>query len=269
MEIIAKVSKGSLMDQIYIPKNREGMEAGSYVVVTPLMKKIKQESSLYFYKTEELSEIKIILLKKIVSLIGSYLREYQNIIIAGSILEQGFNFNDIDIIIVTNHGKIPPIIEKEIEQKLSVKLHIISMTYKELIAGLKTDPLYQLILSKYISTNRLIYTAKKEINYKLLDLHLLKSKILPDNFDILSGKEKYNLTRNIIAIKLFIENKKMTNEILNEFIISAFKLNNIEELKNNIIEKNNFINIYKKIYNDLYIKILKGIENGSKQKKAD
>ena len=36
VELIGKVSKGSKMDQIYIPKNREAIPVGSYVVVKPL-----------------------------------------------------------------------------------------------------------------------------------------------------------------------------------------------------------------------------------------
>jgi len=33
MELIAKISKGSKMDQVYIPKNRIGFSAGSYVMM--------------------------------------------------------------------------------------------------------------------------------------------------------------------------------------------------------------------------------------------
>ena len=36
MEIIAKISKGSNMDQIYIPKIRYGLNVGEYVIVRPL-----------------------------------------------------------------------------------------------------------------------------------------------------------------------------------------------------------------------------------------
>ena len=40
MEIIAKISRGSKMDQVYIPKNRGGFSIGSYVILKPI--KIKK-----------------------------------------------------------------------------------------------------------------------------------------------------------------------------------------------------------------------------------
>ena len=39
MEIIAKISKGSKMDQIYIPRNRESFPAGSFVIIKLLEEK--------------------------------------------------------------------------------------------------------------------------------------------------------------------------------------------------------------------------------------
>ena len=45
MEIISRVSKGSKMDQIYIPKNRAGLTIGEYVVITPLSREIKKQEN--------------------------------------------------------------------------------------------------------------------------------------------------------------------------------------------------------------------------------
>ena len=40
MEIIAKISKGSNMDQVYLPKNRIGFDIGNYVLIKPFEKKL-------------------------------------------------------------------------------------------------------------------------------------------------------------------------------------------------------------------------------------
>jgi len=58
MEIIGRISKGSRMDQVYIPKNRAGLEVGSYVVIKPV-KTEKIIEKPYFYNVEEIEPIKI------------------------------------------------------------------------------------------------------------------------------------------------------------------------------------------------------------------
>jgi hypothetical protein len=133
-----------------------------------------------------------------------------------------------------------------------------------LLAGLRTDPLYQAMLSRFVSKQRLIFKIKDMPDYKILDLHLIKSQSLIDNFDILTGKEKYSLTRNLIAIKLFLENKKVTNEMIDSEIMRLFKLKTINELKDNIINKLEFLRRFKEIYKKTFNKIMEGIKNESK-----
>jgi hypothetical protein len=142
-----------------------------------------------------------------------------------------------------------------------LKFHIIPLDYPALLKGLETDPLYQAMLSKYIAKKRLIFRYKNKINYKVLDLHLLKSKPLIENFDYLTGNQKYDMTRNLIAIFLFLNNKRISNEIIDAIIKKLFKEKSIN-IKQNLIDKIRFLKEYKKLYNNLFEKILKGIENG-------
>jgi hypothetical protein len=118
-----------------------------------------------------------------------------------------------------------------------------------------------MMLSRYISKKRLIYKIKQKINYKILDLHLLKSKVLIENFDILNGDEKYYLIRNMLAVSLFLENKKINNENLEKEINNIFDIKS-EKIKQNLLEKNSFLKDYNKIFN----KIMAGIKDGSEQK---
>ena len=42
MELIGRISKGSKMDQIYIPKNRIGFSAGEYVLILPIKGRLEE-----------------------------------------------------------------------------------------------------------------------------------------------------------------------------------------------------------------------------------
>ncbi len=264
-EIISRISKGTKMDQVYLPKTRIGLEPGEYVVITPLNKKLEQLSyeKPFLYNIKEIEPIKLQIINEIFSIIEKHSKDYENIIITGSFLEKGFNFNDIDILLITNN-KIP---EKEIKSiilnKLGMKGDLLILNNKFLVQGLNSDPLYQMMLSNYISKKRLIYNIKKNIDYKILDLHLLKNKSLIDSFEILNGREKYYLIRNLISIKLFIENKKLSNDIVNKEIEKEFNLS-INEIKQNLIDKNKLLPKYKKIYNIIFNKIMDNIKNAPK-----
>ena len=96
-------------------------------------------------------------------------------------------------------------------------------------------------------------------------MHLLKSKALIDNFDFLAGKEKYKMTRNLFAISLFMDNKKINTEVIDNKINEHFGKNTVKNIKENLVEKD-FLNKYKSSYNRIFNKILDGIKNGSKQK---
>lgn len=270
MEIVSKISKGSKMDQIYIPKIRTGFSTGSYVIIKPLEnleieRKIKTEKiKPYFYNTQSLEPIKLEIIIKIIKIIDSKIL-YKNIIITGSFLKNGFNFNDIDILIINENKKDTEQtkeIYEVIKNTIGIKSHIIIIDNKSFLRGLCTDPLYQMMLSKYVSKNKAIYKIKNERNYKLLDLHLLKSKTLINNFDILNGNEKYYLTRNMLAISLFLKDKKINDEGLEKEMKNIFNTNS-ENIKQNLLEKNTFLKNYKKLYNKIFNKIMKKIKNGS------
>ncbi len=258
-ETIGRVSKGTKMDQVYLPKLREGLELGEYVVITSLnnqLTKLKKEKP-FLYHIKEIESLKLQIIDKIFSIINKSVKDYNNIIITGSFLEKGFYFNDIDLLIITDEKINEDQIKKDIWGKLGLNGDFLVLDNKSLIHGLNSDPLYSMMLSKCISKKRLIYKIKKEVNYKLLDLHLLKSKTLLDSFEILSGKEKYYLTRNLISIKLFLENKKLSNEIVNHEIEKELKVS-VNNIKENIIQSKEFIKNYKIIYNLLFEKIMDG-----------
>ena len=153
--------------------------------------------------------------------------------------------------------------ENIIINKLGIKAHTLILSNQELIMGLSTDPIYQLMLSKCISTKRLIYKTAHKFNYKFLDLHLLKSKTLIDNFDILSGEEKYYLTRNLIALSLFLKKQKISQISMEKEIKLALNTTS-REIKQNLLNKPVFLKKYKEIYQKTLGQILSHIKNGTK-----
>ena len=254
------------MDQVYLPKNRPSMPTGSYVILKSIDNLTPNKINLTFHGIKYLEPIKLEILNRIIKVIKQNTQDYQNIIITGSFLNKGFSFNDIDILVISNVQLIPEKLSKILESQIGIPMHILILSNKELLEGLNTDPLYELMLSQCISENKFIYKINKRINYKLLDLHLIKSKIIIDNFDILNGKDKYHLIRNLIAIKLFLENRKLSSKIIDDTILKEFKLNNIQELKDNLLDKQSFLIKFKEIYQKLFNNILQGIDNDSKQK---
>ena len=259
VELISKISKGSKMDQVYIPKNRVDLAIGSYVIIRPLETTLKEEIKPFFYNIKYIEPIKLVMIKEIFNIIEEIVKS-DNIIITGSFLEKGFKFNDIDIIIVSEKKSNAKYIEDILENKIGAKSHIISIDNKTMIKGLSTDPLYRVMLSKCISKKRMIYNIKPEINYKLLDLHLLKSKILIDNFDMLDGDEKYYFIRNMIAIFLFLKLKKIDKEKIDKEIKKIFKLKDVDEIKRNVLNRREFLKKYRQIYNKTFNLLMSNIK---------
>jgi len=268
VELISRVSKGSKMDQIYLPKNRIDFTIGSYVVIKPLETAQiapKEEIKPLFYNVKQLEPIKLKIIEEIFKNIEE-LAKYDNIIIMGSFLEEGFKFNDIDIIVVSENKFNEKHLKEVLENNVGAKFHISSISNKALLKGLSTDPLFKAMLTKCVSRRRFIYKIKPKISYKLLDLHLLKSKPLIENFDLLNGNEKYKMTRNLVAINQFINKDEITKDKIDLSIDRFFGSKTVQKLKENIVLKEDFLAGYKKIYKDTQNKILRAIKDESKQK---
>ena len=263
MDIISRISKGTKMDQIYIPKNRSSLEIGSYVIIKPLETIPENNQKPYFYNIKTLEPIKIDIINSIFKIISESLKKEDNIIITGSFLYYGFKFDDVDVLIVTEKKINENLIKKELEDRIGIIPHIITIKVKELISGLSSDPLYQMMLSSCVSKRKFIYKYNKKINYKLLDLHLLKSKPLIDNFYYLDSNQIYGLTRNLITISLFLKDKKLSNDLVNLKIKEEFNLKNIDEIKKGIINKGTFLKKYKFLYEKTFKIILNNVKNHS------
>lgn len=261
--LICKVSKGTKMDQIYLPKKRIGLSPGNYVIVSPLENPGEQQNKSFFYKIKDIEPIKLEVIEKTISLVSKHVQNRENIIITGSFLENGFNFNDIDILIITNKPPNTGELEKDLISEIGIKPHILVLKKEEFIKGLSIDPLYENMLSKFVSEKRIVLDFKREIIPEILDLNLLKSNPLIENFDILNGSERYYLTKNMMAIYLFLKNKKISKETINESIKEVIGINPRDIIDNRQIEKEK-INKLKQTYKSLLDEIIDLKKNGTK-----
>jgi len=243
------------MDQIYVPKNRPpGLESGTYVLIAPALENEKTE--LFYYNIKKIEPIKVQIIEKIFEFINA-----ENVIVCGSFLEKGFGFEDIDVIVVKGQGKG---LKDFIWENFGLETHLIEIDYPSLRNGLNTDPLFQMLLSKFVAKERVLFKMERKINYKHMDLHLIHSNALIYAFDVLGGNEKYKLLRNSFGIKMFIENKKMDKYTLNKEIDNYFGKGFIEEVLKNTLEKKEFIKKYKKFHKNLFNKIMDGVCDASK-----
>ena len=266
-ELVGRISRGSKMDQIYIPKNRVGLSSGSLVIIKPLTQEDARQDTMgkhFLYGIDKIEPIKIEVISKIFAIVEKA-AEAENIIISGSFLETGFCFNDIDALIISEKEIKEKLLREEIARELGINAHILKMRWGELVEGLRYDPLYIAMLSRCVAKKRLVFNIKRKINAQLLDLNLLKSRALIDNVDVLSGKEMYYLTKNMIAILMFIDGKKISPEFIDKEIKKIFKIN-AEGIKEKILEKNKFLARYKEAYKRIFKLIMKeaGGKNGPK-----
>ncbi len=262
MEMIAKVSKGSIMDQIYLPKNRIGLNIGDHVIIRSIQikKKVKRP---YFYNIEFIEPIKLEIIREIFSAIDDIIDKC-NIVITGSFLDKGFNFRDIDIILITEEKIDGNMLEKLIENKIKIENHIIIFDKKNLTEALSIDPIWRIMISKSVSNQRIPPLPRAKLNYRYLDAQMIKSNLLINNFDSLTGKEKYKLTRNLMAIYLFTRNISLSKKRIDGEIERKFDIE-IDNLKCNLVD-DNFLKKYKTFYYKFEKELIK---NAAEQEKTN
>jgi len=208
-KIVKRISKGTRFNQIYLQKNEGlGFETGKNVIIMPLEEAIEEEPSIFEYNVK-LESLKKEIIKEIFKCVNEE-GDSDNIIITGSFLNKGFNFEDIDIVIV-NPSKIDEYsLKYMIEERIGADTHLILIESESLNRGIRRDPLFRLMTERFVATKRTIFRKERDTNYKLLDIHLLRNKNLIEGYDLLNIRQRKKLLRDFVSIKLFSENKEVT-----------------------------------------------------------
>ncbi|MFA5857406.1 MAG: hypothetical protein WC867_08650 [Candidatus Pacearchaeota archaeon] len=200
LKFIHRVSKGTRFNQIYIPKEMiTQFEAGDLVEVTLLEKSTSLYSSP---KLGKLSEFKINLIKEIFSELKKY-KEIKQVFIIGSFLTQKHDFNDIDIIIISDKD-IEKEVYKTLMDKFELKFHILIISENNFKTLQKFCPIHRSMLYYFISDKKFSLPKDIELNKDHIRfLLMMPEDLLNIN---LNSRVFYDSIRRLLTIEKFLEN---------------------------------------------------------------
>lgn len=258
LKFIHKVSKGTRFNQIYIPQDmHKHFEAGDLVEVTLLEKK---DSLFYSGYLNKLNDFKENLIKKIFLLLEKY-KQIEQIFVVGSFLSQKQDFNDIDIILISNENLENEIYRLLIE-KFEMKFHIITLQKNSFEDLIKYCPLTRGMLYFFVSNKEFMFPKKTELNKNHIKFLLMMPE---DILNItLNPRVFYDSLRRLLTIERFLENQPLNPLDINKKIITllgenlALNLRQNEPINDNIIKK--LRDIIKLKLNNIY-SILNKLDN--------
>ncbi|MEK6895389.1 MAG: nucleotidyltransferase domain-containing protein [Nanoarchaeota archaeon] len=251
-QFIHKVSKGSRFNQIYIPKEAKDFEVGDIVQVRLLKKHYK----LYYSNNLKISEFKEKLILDIFSFLSQF-KEISQIFIFGSFLTKREDYNDIDILIISDKEKIEQDIYESLINKFNLKFHIISISERQLNYLVHTCPMTRSMLYSFVSNKEFSLPSETRLDKNHIKFLLMMPEDLL-NIKI-NSKIYYDNIRRLITIERFLEKKdanpleinKELERVLEKNILKLTKDN--ESINENILRKlkkvikNKLNNINKKI----------------------
>jgi len=200
-KFIHKISKGSRFNQIYIPKEMNGVfEIGDVVEIKLLSKK---EIFYYSKNLKKLSNYKEKLVKEIFSFLSDF-SDIKHIFIIGSFLTNKIDYNDVDILLISNKNIEIEVYNKLID-KFNIKFHIISISEERFEYLQYSCPLTRSMLSYFVSNKEFnlpeeIKVDKNHIRYLLMTPEDLL-KVNP------GSRAYYDSIRRLITVENFLENK--------------------------------------------------------------
>ncbi len=236
MEFVHKISKGSRYNQIYVPKEIEGFEAGDTVKVTLLKKKTK----IYTSENFKLGEIKKNIIKKILKLLDKYKKQ---VFIVGSFLFKKADYRDIDVIVIgdINEEKI----YKLLTEKIELKFHVISIKEKSFEKLTKTCPLTRSMLSYFASNKKFNLSKKAEFDKKHLNfLLMLPQDLLKINVE---SRAFYDSLRRLIAVERFLDKKSLDSLKIEKELKKLLGDLFVNVKNNGVISNNDIVRVRKLI----------------------
>jgi len=205
MEFVHKVSKGSRFNQIYVPKEMELVfEVGDLVEV----KLLKKSMSLFLTGEVELSEFKENLIRDVFSFLGKF-KEVKCAFFFGSFLTKKIEYNDIDLLIVTEKKSFDKIVYKEIIDKFNLKFHVISIPEEKFLELGEICPLTRSMLSQSVS-NKKFKIPKKRIDKEHIEFLLM----MPEDLMKIKTNSRvfYDNIRRLMVIERFLDYKEESQE---------------------------------------------------------
>lgn len=228
-KFIHRVSKGSRFNQIYIPREYEQVfQEGDIVEIRLVEKKAK----LYYSKNlKKLSEFKEKLIKDVFYEISNF-KEIDQVFIFGSFLTKNIDYNDIDLLIISEKEDIDKKIYHELTKKLNLKFHLISIPKESLNKQIKIDPLIRSMFYYCVSNKKIEKLLERELDEK----HIRFLLMFPEDLIRVSldeGKVFYDVLRKLIAIEHFLKGKDIAPDMINEELEKLIDKKKLEFIKEN------------------------------------
>jgi len=204
MKFRHKVSTGTRFNQVYIPREfHDIFESGDLVEV----RLIKKKADLFYSKnTEKLRKFKESIAKKIFSVLGKF-KDIKQTYLFGSFLTKNIEYNDIDLLIVTENNNLEKISYNTLVKEINMKFHIISVSLDRLNRLLKICPITRSMLYYSVSNKPIMELPEREINEK----HIRFLLMLPEDvLDVeVNSSLLYEALRRLDAIDSFLRNIKI------------------------------------------------------------
>lgn len=231
-KFIHKVSKGSRFNQIYIPKEMNGVFGIGDIVEIKLVS--KRLNFHYSTSLEKLSDYKENLVKEIFSFLSNF-KEITQIFIIGSFLTNKIDYNDLDILIIADKD-IEERVYNDLIDKFNIKFHLIVIPQERFEYLKNFCPLTRSMLSYFVSNREFVLSLKNKLDINHIKFLLMAPEdLLKVN---ITSKAYYDNIRRLIAIELFIEDKTLDIIEINNTLTRLLGQSLFSSIKNNeMIEK--------------------------------
>lgn len=262
VKFVHKVSRGSKFNQVYIPKeNEKEFEPGDIVEVRLLKKDVR----IYYSKNlKKLTEFKEKLVKEIFGFLMNY-KGIEQIFIFGSFLTKKIDYNDIDILILTEeNSNFEKIVYSDLINMFNLKFHLISFNEERLKNLLEICPLTRSMFYYYVSNKEFKIPKEIKINDKHIKfLLMMPEDLLKVNLDY--GIEYYNVLRKLYAIENFLIGKEIPPDEIDDHLESVIDKRKLDLLKRNEILDKNILGEIKNIIKNKLEKIYRRMNYGKKR----
>ncbi len=245
-KFIHKISKGSRFNQIYIPKEKSHKFKPGDIVEIKLLKKSVE---LYYSKNvKKLTPFKKDLIKKVFNFLDKY-PEVKQIFIFGSFLTKKVDYNDIDILILTDGNEKKDFEEKiykNLTDKFNLKFHIIFYDEKRLRHLLEICPLTRNMFYFYVSDKPFSVSKKTKIDKNHIKFLLMMAEDLLET-NIKESQVYYNELRKLHVIENFLNGKEISPKEIDSFIKKTLGEKKLSLLKKSFLLDTELLKDIKKL----------------------
>jgi hypothetical protein len=200
------VSKGSRFNQIYVPKQMDGLiEVGDEVEV----RLVKKNVQLHYAKgLNKLSAFKENLMREVFSFLGETFSPVQ-IFFVGSFLTEHVHYKDIDIVIINDKKQngFDDAVYASLTERFDLNFHIISMEEKSFRRLLSACPLTRSMFSTFVGNKSMALPAEQIVD----STHIRFLLMMPhDLLEIALGSRAFfDGLRRLITIERFLTKKSL------------------------------------------------------------